>query len=413
MPIADRFSMGSFWLAGLICLAFASPAQAQANDFLQPLETGTAAGSAEPRLSRGADGTLVLSWLEPADKATRLRYSKLGETGWSEPATVAEGDNWFVNWADFPSVVPISDSLWAAHWLSKRPGGVYAYDVSVSLSRDGGKSWGAPVVPHRDGTTTEHGFVSLFPWQEGVGMVWLDGRNTTAAGADHAHAAGGGMTLRSAVMLADGSLTAETEMDALVCDCCQTGVAIGSDGPIAVYRNRTDGEIRDIYLARSVVGQWQEEIAVANDGWEIAGCPVNGPAIAAAGDQVAVAWFTMANDLPRVRFAWSHDAGRSFGQALDIDQESPMGRVGVTLLANGSAAVSWLDSDEKRKGAIKVKIISPDNQPGEEYVIAPSATTRPAGFPQIAADGNNLLMAWTDTSGDATRVRTARIVLSP
>ena len=50
----------------------------------------------------------------------------------------------------------------------------------------------------------------------GVGALWLDGRNMTAHG--------GGMTLRSAVIDAEGELharpTSEGLVDPRVCDCC-------------------------------------------------------------------------------------------------------------------------------------------------------------------------------------------------
>jgi hypothetical protein len=212
--------------------------------------------------------------------------------------------------------------------------------------------------------------------------------------------------------LADGTITSETQMDDLVCDCCQTNVAIGRQGPVAVYRNRTDTEIRDIYVARSIEQQWQAGQAVADDGWEIAGCPVNGPAITARGDDVAVAWFTMAQDLPRVRFARSDNGAVTFGDALDIDSDAPVGRVGVVFLDDGGAAVSWLGNNAGQQGEIKVQIITAAGERGAQYVIAQTAVTRPAGFPQIAVDGDSLVLAWTDTSGEETRVRTARIALS-
>ena len=46
-----------------------------------------------------------------------------------------------MNASDFPSVVPISGQHWAAHWLVKRPGGNYAYDIALAMSADGGKNW--------------------------------------------------------------------------------------------------------------------------------------------------------------------------------------------------------------------------------------------------------------------------------
>jgi len=377
----------------------------------------SAAGSAEPNLAKGPDGTIVLSWLEPAGENThgekiRLRFSTLEPSGWNAARTVAEGTDWFVNWADFPSVVPVTESFWAAHWLVKKPGGSYAYDVAVALSNDTGASWSEPITPHKDNTATEHGFVSLYPATDGVGLVWLDGRNMASATAGHAHGAeadAGGMTLRSAVMTAQGEITQETEMDSLVCDCCQTSVAVARQGPVAVYRNRTEAEIRDIYLARSIDEQWQTSQAVHADNWEIAGCPVNGPAIAAAGDKVVVAWFTMPDDIPRVRFAQSDDGGESFGPALEVAEHSPSGRVDVVLLDNGNAVISWLDETTDGKGVMQIRIIYSNGIAGPAQAIAGMELSRPAGFPQLVADGDSLIAAWTDTLGNASTVRSVRI----
>jgi hypothetical protein len=388
-------------------------------DFIE-LPVSASEGSAEPNLAKGPDGTIVLSWLEPSGEKSRLRFSILEDSGWSAASTVAEGDHWFVNWADFPSVAPVSESLWAAHWLSKKPGGPYSYDVSVSISRDGGMNWSEAITPHRDNTATEHGFVSLFPWQEGVGLVWLDGRNSAGAEMGHAHSAkqnehgesepaGTGMTLRSAVITAGGEIKSETEMDPLVCDCCQTDVAITRQGPVAVYRNRDESEIRDIYIARAVDGIWQAGHAVHQDGWKVSGCPVNGPAIAAAADTVVVAWFTMAGDIPRVRFARSENGGRSFSQALNIAEQTPGGRVDVALLDNGNAAISWLDEAADGGDVLRIRIIHPDGSYGPEQNITGMASGRPSGFPQMVSDGNTLVAAWTVMQGEAPTIRTARL----
>ena len=397
----------------LVALCLNNQASAQSN--MEELVLAAGTGSAEPRLSKGPQGTIVLSWQEPKGEQTQLRYSRLENTGWTEPQIVAQGDSWFVNWADFPSVMPVSQNLWAAHWLSKRPGGVYAYDVALALSTDEGKTWGNLITPHRDNTATEHGFVSLYPAANGVGMVWLDGRNTTAAGSDHAHSeepGSDGMTLRHAVVTADGVISEEAELDALVCDCCQTSVAIASEGPVAVYRNRNEEEIRDIYITRYIKGKWQPGQPVSNDGWKITGCPVNGPAVAAQGDIVIVAWFTMADDIPRVRFARSKDGGQTFNEAIDIDDDGPSGRVDLVLLDNGDAAISWLDEGNNGAGAIRVQLIHPDGSMSVVSTIATTELSRPAGFPQLLSDGNSLIVAWTDSRKKVSRVKSMRIALS-
>jgi len=400
------------WAAGIsvvaiLCAGCSEPAI----DALQSIASPAAPGSAEPHLARDHDGTVVLSWLEPDGDNVALRYSTLDATGWRARHTVARGDNWFVNWADFPSVVPISKDLWAAHWLAKSAGGTYAYDVNMALSTDAGRSWGKPFSPHTDGTRTEHGFVSLFPWQSGVGALWLDGRNTQADQADR-HSedhASGGMTLRSAVITPDAAAPEGQLVDDLVCDCCQTDVALSTRGPVAVYRNRTAEETRDIYVSRVIDGQWQTGQAVANDGWTISGCPVNGPAIAAAGDDVAVAWFTAANDIARVQMVRSIDGAESFSAPIEIDSEHPVGRVDIELLADGTAVVSWLRKGESQRGALSIRSVSTAGTVGPVHTIAELATARTSGFPQMIGESDGLVFAWTDTSEEDDVVHTARI----
>ena len=323
--------------------------------------------------------------------------------------TVATGADWFVNWADFPSVTPIRGDLWAAHWLVKRPGGTYAYDIAIALSSDGGHNWTAPITPHTDGTSTEHGFVTLFPWQDRVGALWLDGREMTG---EHGTGRGGGMTLRSAQITATGVLDTGQLVDELVCDCCQTEVAITANGPIAVYRNRTTDEIRDIYVARFEPEHgWQPGVPVAVDGWAISGCPVNGPAIVAQDDDVAVAWFTAADDLPRVRVTRSNNGGASFADAVDVDVAHPIGRVDIELLDADRMLVSYIGRGADGSGDITVQAIRGDGSPATRRVVARTETSRSAGFPQMVRQGGELVFAWTDTSGKTSRVRTAILKL--
>jgi hypothetical protein len=370
------------------------------------------AGSAEAHLARGPDGTVVLSWLEPTDDGVALRYATHLDDAWSEPRTVAQGADWFVNWADFPSVVPLSETLWAAHWLAKTPGGSYAYDVALAVSSDRGESWSASMTPHTDGTRTEHGFVSLFPWHGGVGALWLDGRNMIEDGDHTGGVAGHGMTLRTATVSANGELADEQLIDELVCDCCQTDVALAATGPIAVYRNRTTAEIRDIYVARHIDESWQAGEVVADDGWEISGCPVNGPAIIANDRVVGVAWFTAANGHSRVRAALSTDAGATFSNPVDVDAERAIGRVDVAMLDDGALAVSWLRRGLESQGEIVVRRVAPDGTLGLVSVVAKTMTSRPTGFPQMVRDEEALLFAWTHIEDGQSTIRTAQLNVS-
>lgn len=371
---------------------------------VRELPTPAAAGSLGPNLHAAADGRVFLSWVDRlADGRTALRYAVYAGDGWSDPRVIAEGTDWFVNWADFPSLIALPDGLLAAHWLVKNPASPHAYDVRIALSADGGERWSEPLMPHRDGTATEHGFVSLFAADDGgLAAAWLDGRNTQPASGAHGH--GGGETmLRYAAIGRDLRLRGEMQLDARVCDCCQTSAAMTDEGPLIVYRDRSRLEERDIAVVRRRDGRWQEPGAMPPDLWQIEGCPVNGPAVAAHGRRVAVAWFTAAHDVPRVKLAFSTDAGASFGPPVTVDDGNPLGRVDAVLLDDGDAVVSWLESSPEGS-SLRLRRIHADGRTDPSVVIVPAGGPISNGFPQLARSGDTLVLAWT-----ADQVRTARV----
>jgi hypothetical protein len=375
---------------------------------IRSTQSPTDGDSREPELTATQDDRVILSWVEKVgDKRYALRTAMLNRHGWSETETVSEGENWFVNWADFPSVISLKDGSLAAHWLVKSGGATYAYDVNISRSNDGGASWSKPMVPHRDNTQTEHGFVSLIPLSDGrLGAVWLDGRNMKNMKETKEHApAPESMTLRYAAIDADGKLSDETQLDERVCECCQTSAAVTSQGPIAVYRDRSQSEVRDIYVVRQVNGSWTTPQPVFADNWQINGCPVNGPSVAADGERVVVAWFTSAENVPRVKVAFSQDAGATFTQPIQVDDGENVGRVDTLLLSDGSALVCWL-SGNVEGGQIKVRRIQSNGSVGPAAVIAQTDISRSSGFPRMARLGDQVHFAWTEF-GKPSRVRTA------
>lgn len=365
--------------------------------------------SREPDLTATPDGRIILSWVEKLDaKRYALRATVRDQKGWSATRTVAEGDNWFVNWADFPSVIGLNDGSLAAHWLVKSGKGTYAYDVNIAMSKDGGETWIKPLVPHLDKTQSEHGFVSLIPLRDGrLGAIWLDGRNMKDMKDDHDEAKplSANMTLRYAAIDASGKISDEAELDERVCECCQTAATLTSDGVVAVYRDRSQNEVRDIYSVRQASGAWVKPGAVYADNWELNACPVNGPAIAAAERNVAVAWFTGAGGIQSVKVAFSTDGGGTFGAPIEIDEGETQGRVDVVVLPDGSALVCWL-SGNADGGAINVRRVQANGTLGPPTAIAKTDISRSSGFPRMALLGNEVHFAWTEF-GTPSRVRTA------
>ncbi len=366
----------------------------------RPMHLPAGTNSMGPRLATGSDGTIVLSWMQRDESGATLRYSELGIGEWQQPIDVVSDPEMFVNWADLPSVTPIGDGHWVAHWLSKRGEATYAYDVLLAQSSDGGSSWSAPVRPHADGTPTEHGFVSIYPEGDATGLLWLDGRKTAAAAPGGPAASS--MTLRSAAIDTNGAIARKQLVDDIVCDCCQTDVAVSSDGPIAVYRDRTVDEIRDIYVTRFSDGEWQAGVPVADDGWRIEGCPVNGPAIAAHDDLVAIAWFTAANNQSLVRTAISTNAGRSFGPPVEIASSRASGHVGIDIIDRASVVVSWVEADNRGSNAINIRSLTRQGKLGRTSTIGRSTLLRI--YPQMTRHDDKLILVWTDEITDASEI---------
>jgi hypothetical protein len=364
--------------------------------------------SAEPNLSKSPSGRVYLSWIEQrADSTHALRFSTLRGNRWSSPATVATSTrgSWFVNWADFPSVLAVDDNRLVAHWLVRTGPGKYAYHVNVARSSDGGRSWTAPVTLHSDKSESEHGFVSLFAAGQRVGAAWLDGRKHATATSE----AGAEMTLQYAAIDASGKPVSEAQLDGRVCDCCQTAAALTSSGPVIVYRDRSAQEVRDIAIVRLVKGRWTEPRPVHRDNWVINACPVNGPSVSAQGRNVVVAWFTGAHDKPRVYAAFSKDAGATFGSPVRIDDGAPAGRVDAQYIGNGEALISWLER-VGQNAEVRVKHIAANGRVSDAKTIASSSGERASGFPHMIHRGNDIVFAWT-APGRPSRVRTASLQL--
>jgi hypothetical protein len=376
----------------------ATPAPPSASELKSPAGNG----SAEANLAVGPDGRVFMTWIEPgqAGKGNVLNFSALQADTWSAPKAIARGTNWFVNPADFPSMSVMADGTLAAHWLVMAGGedADEAYDVNIAFSKDG-TTWSKPVVPHRDRKKRQHGFVSLTPTADGkLAAIWLDGRNMV----DEDH---GNMALMYTTVTPAGALGPEVQIDNRACECCKTAMARTPDGMIAVYRDRSDKEIRDISVSRFANGKWSAPEDLTKDGWKIEGCPINGPSVSSSGKNVAVAWFTAPNEKSQVNLLMSSDGGKTFGNKIRIDEGNPAGRVEVLSLPSGEAYVSWI---ERANGGAQVHLRQVAANGTAAAPVNVSATTRAASgaFPKMALSAGRVVLAWTD-SAEPSHVHTS------
>ena len=259
--------------------------------------------------------------------------------------------------------------------------------------------------PHQDGTFTEHGFVSLYADKDKLGLVWLDGRETSPlASHENDHAGHGGMTLRSASMDQEGRYSDRQQIDELVCDCCQTAALAVNDNPLVVYRDRTESERRDI-ASSHVSGCMEYPQPLGNDGWQINACPVNGPSLVEEEGQVAAVWFSGANGEQSVFMARSNNGGKSFDRKMKINVLPALGRVASAIYPDQSVLVVWLRKNKTGEADLVGRYISPENQLGEVLELVEVSPTRSSGFPKLVLSKSKTILAWTDQSERAPQVK--------
>ena len=382
-----------FYLLVLCLIGTACSVKKNVDQEIKFLTSPSTSNSAEPFLFTDIDSTVYLSWIEKNEGKATLKFSSLDSEQWSEPSVIASGTTWFVNWADYP-MIATNGKQFVAHFLDKSGESTYAYDVKLTTSDDKGKNWLDPRVLHDDKKQAEHGFVTLVPYGDKFFVTWLDGRNTVMEGMkemDHHEGHHGSMSLRAAIMDAKGTKINEWELDNKTCDCCQTSAAITTNGPVVVYRDRSDAEIRDMSIVRLLDGQWTEPKTIHNDNWKIAGCPVNGPRVVAEGNNLAVAWFSAASDTSHVNVIFSTDGGATFSKPIRVDEGSAIGRVDIVMIDNRSVMVSWMEGS-----MIKAAKVNVDGTKEPSMIIASSSESRSSGFPQMTKSGNHLIFAWTD-----------------
>lgn len=373
------------------------PAQAAAwSPKIEPVTLPAGPHSSEPRVSSSPHGLLV-SWLEQDGKKATLKFAERNAGTWSDARPAASGTDWFISAADVPSVMRMSSGTLVADWFRNTNIRQEGYDLWMSHSSDDGKTWVKPFTPHHEGTKTQHGFPSLFEMPDkSLGMVWLDAREYELNKTDPE---GGAVMLRYASFDPSWKQTADEMVNARVCECCQTSAALTPDGMVVAFRDRSDKEIRDIHVTRLEHGKWTDPTLVHPDNWQIDSCPVNGPAISAHGRDLAIAWFTAAGGSQGQAFAaFSNDAGRTWGAPIRLDGGRALGHVDIEMLDDGSAVASYVEFADQR-AQLKIRHVEPSGTASTPLEIAGGSGGRVSGYPRMARQGDDLLIAWTESAG--------------
>jgi hypothetical protein len=354
-------------------------------------------GSVAPKLTMNARGEFLMAWIEPGENGTAsLEFAAYDGKGWSESGRAISGK---LNTEEFasPIIAQTKSGAYTAFWtelLSENPWKEFAY---TSASSDG-RNWTPPRILHRDESASEHSFLSAAQTgDDAVQVVWLDGRETAGAPypAGHYH-------LMTTAVGKSGEPQPERLLDDNVCTCCPTAIEPFEHGYVVAYRDRTADEIRDMSIIKVSNGQASAPISVHQDGWRINGCPTNGPAIAVNQDLVAVAWYTAANDQPKLLMTSSTHLAEGFRPPIQIDMGHPKGRPALAPQSDGAILAVWEEKSGNstalfaRRVTADLKISSPT--PISEKV---------SGFPSLKSSGPVVALAYYQKRDGKGVIRTA------
>lgn len=355
------------------------------------------AGSRDPKLAVSSSGMLSMLVVYQDGGKSRLGFTMSHDGGdhfmplipVSEPGASVQshGEN-------SPTLATLPAAIYAL-WEQARPEG--GTDLMLARSLSFGQSFDKAVRVTDTETPAFHGFSSVSAAPDGgVYAIWLDGREKdTPPGTFAVYIAG---SKDRGISFGKNRRVALS-----ACPCCRPRVAFGAHGEVYVaWRKVFAGDIRDMVVSTSRDGgeTFASEVRVADDGWQLRGCPDSGPALVESGGRLYIAWLTEGRERrPRIQLAWSDDYGARFHAPVDASQDNldPNHPV-LTGSEDGRQFLAFQARKRKTDGrwepsSIVVAEVSGDHVSVAQVLANGGAT---ASYPSLAAGtGGRIYVTWT------------------
>jgi hypothetical protein len=416
------------WLA-VVCLTAYSCGSGRLAITSREVPSAGGAQSADPALAIDpVSRDLVMSWIEGDGHTWALYAARSTQSGaWSIPVRVAGGaaqpDEVHPHGESSPRLVVGPAGHMALVWPNniKVPGRKWpAAMLRFSRSDNGGRTWSKPITLNDDttGSLVSHQFHgATLVGDSGLVVAWLDEREALApiaAGADgHAeHAPEPDAHIYLTISPDFGrSWAANRKGWNAACPCCRVSLAGSTDGQaIAGWRKHFPGNVRDVVTA-TISEQPGEPERVHPDDWAYEGCPHSGPAIATGADRSThVVWYNGKQGAAGVYYARRVEGSRT-GSAVPLVQGQALGvaHPAVVSLPKGGALAAY-DVSPDGKRLIRVAQLLPSGEVAVQQQVPGSEDGK---YPQLAVvDSTTAVVGWTESKGEGSRLRLARIALN-
>jgi hypothetical protein len=381
-------------------------------------------------VSAAASGDRVVAvWAATKDGSTDIEAATSEDAGATFSAPVRVNDlpgDARVN-GEQPPRVAIAGLQVVVVWQSRRTG---QPEVRAARSTDGGRSFVKAVTVHASGLTGSRGWssVALAPSGE-AHLTWLDTRNgappeKAGGAAAGAHQHGSSSTRQDvfqAVWPPEGE-PVEGAVTTSVCFCCKTSTAVSRDGvTLVAFRHIYPTNLRDMAVARSTGGArtFDTPVRVSQDGWELTGCPEDGPALAVDdSNRVHIAWPTITGpdaSHKGVFYAYSADEGRSFAPRIRLDEGTDVKHAQHPQLASaGQGAVVVWDEISPAGTRIRARVVTTKGRDDKSPRLSPVVAVSDPGsvtYPAVAATTQGYVVFWTENAESGAGIRARRFSL--
>jgi hypothetical protein len=349
-----------------------------------------AASSSVPTAAFAPDGTLWVTWVDGGHVSVGSSTDR-GRTFSAAVGISPDAESIDANGEARPKIAvgPKGDVYVSYTRKGEKP---FTGDIRFSRRLPDGR-FSPPVTVNDDGLAVGHRFDTLAVSPDGVvHVVWIDkrdverakesGRPYSGAALYHATSTDGGRTFSPNRKIKDE-----------VCECCRIALAWDAARPVLFWRDILDGRIRDHAFARPDGAEAPVARRATEDGWEIAGCPHHGPALAIGGEGAwHLAWFTGEGKSGQgIFYRRSINAGRDFSEPMRLGTA----RAGRPAVAAAGSAVWLAWKETSGDGATLVRAASSaDGGASWSEAREVARTSDSSDHPLLITRGREAFLSW-------------------